>query len=41
MTSSLNVNTFLLSMQMHDGLEKPNGSSIMMLPTYVQKLPTG
>lgn len=27
--------------QMHAGLNKSNGSSIMMLPTHVLKLPTG
>lgn len=27
--------------QMHDGLDKANGSSVLMLPTHVLKLPTG
>lgn len=27
--------------QMHDGLDKSSGSSILMLPTHVLKLPTG
>lgn len=27
--------------QMHDGLDKSNGSSVLMLPTHVLKLPTG
>lgn len=27
--------------QMHDGLDKANSSSILMLPTHVLKLPTG
>jgi hypothetical protein len=26
---------------MHDGLDKANGSSVLMLPTHVLKLPTG
>jgi hypothetical protein len=29
------------AMQMHDSLDKANGSSILMLPTHVLKLPTG
>lgn len=32
---------YFVLVQMHDGLEKDNGSSILMLPTYVLKLPTG
>lgn len=28
-------------LQMHESLDKHNGSSILMLPTHVLKLPTG
>lgn len=31
----------VLHVQMHDGLEKANSSSILMLPTHVLRLPTG
>jgi hypothetical protein len=39
--SSTSLKLTCVSLQMQTGMEKANASQILMLPTYVVKLPTG